>query len=59
MLNYFYFNVTGTKVTANLQNIDSYMSELHSILMDPNNTNLAFTNAAREIASKLEFNDKI
>ncbi|XP_046662410.1 high mobility group protein 20A-like [Homalodisca vitripennis] len=47
----------GTKETATLQNIDSYMNKLHSILMDPNNSNHTFTNAVKDIVSRLEFSD--
>ncbi|XP_054265055.1 high mobility group protein 20A-like [Macrosteles quadrilineatus] len=45
----------GNKETPTLQNIDEYMSKVHSIVLDPINTNQTFTNSVKEIVSKLEF----
>lgn len=48
--------ISGVKEVATLQNIDSYMSNLHSMLVECNNENASLMRMVKEIISQMEFN---
>lgn len=51
---FFFFLLVGVKEVANLQNIDDYMMNLHSVINS--NQDAALLQTVRDVVGRLEFN---